>query len=367
MNFTARADRRLFGPNGSLHHIWVHIDVPRRASTSSRLPLDVALVLDRSGSMAGSKLDLVRQAASGVLRHLRDTDRCALVSYDDVVEVPVEGAPVNPAQQQRLASALSGLYGRGMTDLFGGWMAGAEQIGEASDGRICRVVLLTDGLANRGVTDNTEIIEHVRQLAMRGIGTTTFGVGLDFNEFLVSGMADAGNGHFYYLERPEQILEDLAQEFEELLVIAAEASRIRHSAPAHVVVTCINELPMRDGQYDLGDLSEGAAVDLCFAVEVPAGQAATINIDLEFSWRDAASGDARLEHALVELCPASEEERAAEQLDKEAVIIAVSTRSAKAQKHALAMNDSGDYRGARSLAEEEATVLREVAGDVVPR
>src|SRR5439155_13018578 len=131
--------------------------------------------------------------------------RWGLVAHDDE-SVPFEPCGrVDGYRRKRLREAIAQLRARGSTNLFGGWVAGAEELSRLEEARVRRVLLMADGLANVGVTDRAEILHHVRELAARGVSTTAFGVGLDFDEVLVSGMAEAGNGHFYYIERPEQI------------------------------------------------------------------------------------------------------------------------------------------------------------------
>jgi Ca-activated chloride channel family protein len=135
----------------------------------------VALVLDRSGSMSGPKLTLAKQAATQAVNLLRENDRCALVTYDDEVIKAVRCKPVDATQRASLSRALANLEARNSTNLFGGWLAGAEEISEAEDGRVRRVLILTDGLANVGITQPAEILRHVRELSLRGVGTSAFG------------------------------------------------------------------------------------------------------------------------------------------------------------------------------------------------
>jgi Ca-activated chloride channel family protein len=163
-------------------------------------PLDVAFVLDRSGSMRGGKLDLAKEGVDLAVARLRDADRTALVVYDDEVDTVQPLALATPRLKASLRLALHGVDPGGSTYLSGGWVAGCHQLAEAppvrnagsTASRIRRVILLTDGLANVGILDPTVLARHAGELRRRGIATTTVGVGQDFDEGLLSAMAEAG-------------------------------------------------------------------------------------------------------------------------------------------------------------------------------
>ena len=129
------------------------------------------------------------------------------------------------------------------TDLCGGWLAGCEQVARFIEGEgLGRCLLLTDGLANQGVTDRDEIVTHARELRRRGVVTSTFGVGADFDERLLQQMADAGAGHFYFIERAVQIPDLFASELGETLDVVASGvtltietpERLRRGGPERV-------------------------------------------------------------------------------------------------------------------------------------
>src|SRR4051812_13166368 len=136
--------------------------------TSRAAPLDVAFVLDRSGSMHGGKLELAKEGVDLAVARLRDADRAALVVYDDQVDTVQPLEPATPRLKASLRLALPGIDPGGSTFLSGGWVAGCQQIAEAppcagaDDGatRIRRVMLLTDGLANVGILDPAELARH---------------------------------------------------------------------------------------------------------------------------------------------------------------------------------------------------------------
>ena len=364
MKMHLRLDRTMYGPQGGSRHLWVRLEVPRTSAPRPRLPLDLALVLDRSGSMAGEKITLAKKAAADAVQLLRDSDRCALVAYDDEILRAVRSAPVARAQRESLLRAIGTIDARGTTDLFGGWMAGAEEIAESGDGRLRRVLLLTDGIANVGVTDPDDIVRHVRELAARGVSTTTFGIGRDFDEILVSGMAEAGNGHFYYIERGQQIPDYLAGELGELLTIAAKSVTLALRVSPGVRIQNLNGLPMAGAIYQLGDLSEGAVIDLCFVLEVAPGSPGPVEVVAALAWEEAAEQAARSAQGDVTLSLGTDAECSAEAPDNEALALAVRSRAALARTEAIKLNRRGEYEQAKKVAGDEASILLALAGDL---
>ncbi len=139
---------------------------------------------------------------------------------DDRVTLLAPSEQITTHGRQRLKGVINGLTPGGWTDLAGGWLEGCREIAAHPEQQgVNRALLLTDGLANRGITDIEELTHHARQLRQRGVATSTFGVGLDFNEHLLEGLATEGGGYFYFMERPDQIPQMFQRELGELLTV----------------------------------------------------------------------------------------------------------------------------------------------------
>lgn len=186
------------------------VTTPLDPATLPRRPLDLAVVIDRSGSMAADgRLDKVRDGLRLLLPQLREGDRMALVSFDDRVEVL---APWG-ASRETLAAAIDSLFPRGATNLHGGLEAGlllASSVASAE--REARVLFLSDGLATAGITSSSEILQLADDYVQEGVGVSTIGVGRDFDAPLMRGLAERGGGNFYFLENASAVREVFTEE-----------------------------------------------------------------------------------------------------------------------------------------------------------
>lgn len=173
-------------------------------SSDTRLPLNIALVVDRSTSMADGKLELAKAASVKLVDMLQPEDRLAIVSYGTDVSTVVESLPATPANKERFYSAIHRIELSGSTNLSGGWTQGANLIkSHKSDATISRVLLMSDGHANEGITDQAGLDQLARTQLENGIATTTFGIGLDYNEELMTGIAMNGAGNYYFFDTAE--------------------------------------------------------------------------------------------------------------------------------------------------------------------
>jgi len=201
-----------------------------------RPPINVSLVLDRSGSMAGEPLEAAQEAALRFLEFLGPDDRVSVVTFDDAVRTEFgPGAGSDPAA----AEAVRAIRDGGSTNLSGGWLQGRTHVAQRLVTGTNRVVLLTDGLANQGVTDPHQLEQLARGAAEAGVSTTCIGFGPGFNEDLLQAMGEAGQGNFWYVEQTDQMAEIFSGEIEGLVALAAQNVtvdiRVRHEGVAGVM------------------------------------------------------------------------------------------------------------------------------------
>ncbi|MDQ3554796.1 MAG: VWA domain-containing protein, partial [Chloroflexota bacterium] len=277
MNLAARTDRSLIRTTGgSVRYVLLEADAPTLKRTTDRPPVHLSFVIDRSGSMAGNKIALAKSAIQSALARLDDRDRFSVVAYDDVVEMVTESTSASAEAKAAALARLAHIDARGSTDLAAGWLRGCQQVAVGiTDDAIGRCLLLTDGLANQGITDVDVLRTHATELRARRVTTSTFGVGADFDEILLQGMADAGGGHFYYIESAQQIPDYITSEVGEALEVVARDAAIGAHTP-DVLVEPLSPLPFaRTGEatlLQLGDLVSGQRVEVVLKLVFPPGE-----------------------------------------------------------------------------------------------
>ncbi len=251
--------------------VLVSVSAPENPDAArSRMPLNLAIVIDRSGSMAGRPLAEAKRCASYILDHLSTRDRAALVSFD--TNVTVLAPSTCPEPKAPLLRAVRSIVPGGQTALHEGWLQGAEQAApHVGEGSIARVLLLTDGQANVGESRPAMLAADCARLAAAGVSTSTYGLGQGFNEELLGAMADAGGGQAYYGETAEDLLDPFREEFDLLSAVCARRMRLRIEPSPGVSVTVLNAYPTDpDGDTILPDLAHGAAAWALLRVRVPA-------------------------------------------------------------------------------------------------
>ena len=263
LTLAAAIDRSLVRSDAiSERYLMLTIGVPEGAVR--RLPLNLALIVDASGSMTGEKLERAKEAAAFAVRHLTAADRVAVVAYDDEVRVVAPSTLLAPAARADLLRRIGGIGTGGMTNLSGGWLTGCQEIAAHQSGNstMDRAIVLTDGLANVGIIALEERVEHARQLRSRGITTSTMGVGADFNEELLEAMARHGGGRFQYVETAKHIPDCVQGELGEIAQVYARRLALDVELPRGVrVVGSLNddayESTARGVRVHVGDLLAG--------------------------------------------------------------------------------------------------------------
>lgn len=329
--------------------VLLRVTSPQPEAKLGRPLMNLALVLDRSGSMGGEKLEYARQAAIFAVENLLPQDRLAVVIYDNQVEVLAPSAPVE--NRQALIERIRRVQAGGSTALHGGWLEGATQVARHLEkARLNRVILLTDGLANVGVQDPKTIATQVLGLAERGVSTTTLGVGLDYNEDLLVSMADAGQGNYFFIERPNDLPGIFSQELSGLSNTFGSTARLTLQEAPGVEAKLVNSLPTDNGGANvLPNLTGGIPLELLLRLKIPAGIAQPLSLRL--SWETPGSGvRGAVEAGLVlPLVSEAEWERLAE--DEAVAALSAKLEATRAREEAMAALSRGDVVGAyNSLA-----------------
>lgn len=271
-------------------YLQLTLQMPDKVQQTDRLPLNLGLIIDRSGSMSGQKLEYVKEAAIHTVRLLTDQDRLSVIVYDDEVKVVAPSQAMTASARTDLIKRIREIKTGGMTNLSGGWFTGCDQIADfMSSDYLNRALLLTDGLANKGIVDQEKLVYEGKQLRKRGITTTTFGVGDDFNQFLLQGIADGSGGHFYFIESPQQIPNYFKGELGEMLDTVAREITLDLDLPVGVTGTVMNDIPYEQTDQRLrlmlGDAYANETRTLMIKLSLPAetlGQTFTFESRLQY-------------------------------------------------------------------------------------
>ncbi len=212
----------------------IGLDCARPPRRDLRPPVNIALVIDRSGSMAGDKIAKAREAALEAVRRLAPDDIVALIVYDTTVQTLVPAQRVGDGR--RLEQAICGIEVAGNTNLYGGVTRGAAEVRRHMEDRrfVNRVILLSDGLANVGPSSPEELGRLGASLVKEGISVTTVGLGLGFNEDLMTRLALRSDGNTYFVEESRDLPRIFAAELGDVLNVVARRIVIEIEFPAGV-------------------------------------------------------------------------------------------------------------------------------------
>jgi Ca-activated chloride channel homolog len=212
----------------------VQVEVEARKSDDARrAPMNLAIVLDRSGSMEGAKLEKARQAAAMAVDKLGDDDFFSLVTYDDQTDLLIPPERVgNRDHREELKARIHRIQAGGSTALHAGVVLGAKQVRRFFEKeRVNRVILLSDGIANVGPSSSSDLSRLGRELRGDGIAVSTIGLGDDYNEDLMTALAEASNANYYYVKDAEKLPGIFAEELGSARSLLARNIVIRIQAP----------------------------------------------------------------------------------------------------------------------------------------
>ena len=336
------------------------------AKEGKRTPVNIAIVLDRSGSMSGTKIARAKEAATMAVQRLNSNDIVSLVAYDDTVNVLYPASKLT--DRSSLEAAIEKIQAGNSTALFAGVSKGAEEVKKFLDKeRVNRVILLSDGLANVGPSSPSELGDLGASLIKDGISVTTIGLGLGFNEDLMTQLAGKSDGNHAFVENENDLKRIFNAEFGDVLsVVAQEVSVTIRCAEGIRPVRILGREGDISGQtvrVTLNQLYAAQEKFILLEVEVPAvGSGQTREVaSVEVSYMNMGT---QVQDRLTSSCSVRFSDTASEvekSLNKDVMVQAVRHTAAERTEDAVRLRDAGNLAEARRLLLDNATMLKQKA------
>ena len=357
-------------------HLLVRIETWPEEGGPTRKPLNIAVVIDRSGSMDGEKIERTKDAAVSLVEQLASEDVLSIVTYCETVEVPL--APTAVTDKDSIKAVIRGIITGGTTNLSGGWLRGLSLLGEReNEDYLHRVLLLTDGKANEGITREEDLVEIARQHQERGLTTTTVGFGTGFNESLLGAIAREGGGRFHYVRTPDEVPGVFLEEFGQLARVFGQNLEVRIETAEGVEGPEV--FGEKRGEHAagsvttmLGDIRERDRKQVLATLTVPqdlaAGEQEIATIHVAY---DAVRGKiGRRQHVLPVTVTVAAEAGQKVEPDPEVVLEVVVHKIACMKREAVSRLDAGDGEEARGQLQRARRLVarhRALSSDLLDR
>ncbi|MBX7158861.1 MAG: VWA domain-containing protein [Acidimicrobiia bacterium] len=341
-------------------NVLFEVQTPPPPGADERQPFAAAVVIDRSASMAGEPLMLAVQAAFEFVQRLQPEDEVALVTYDDKVVLEAGlGSPTRP----EIKSALAHIAPGGSTNLSGGWLKGVEELRRVDDDRPRRVLLLTDGHANVGITSFDQLSSLAAGARGDSVTTSTIGLGDGFDEDLLTAMTDAGGGNAHHAVSAEDLPRLFARELDRLATLVAQNVSVEiRPGDDCALAEILHDYPTVDVaggvQMQLGDCYGSEQRAVVFHLGIPGieemGPARVGEVVLRWT---SVGDEVKLHERTVPLLAnvASAEDAAAAGLDVDVSEQVTLLTSIQSLRRARDLADAGETDAAAALLESSAS------------
>lgn len=369
LQLTAKWESPLVLPSDEYAHLLVRLKADQVEGGGEKArKLNLALIIDRSGSMRGAKIADARDAAVQMLDRMRDGDRVSLVSYSSDVRVDAASTILNETSRQTVRNAIHRISDDGSTNLGGGLVEGLKQVRQNKGGmEVNRVLLISDGLANRGITNPNELNQITRESLQEGIITTTIGLGADYNEDLMTGIADNGGGNYYFVEKSEEIAATLNDELGQMASTVAKNVALHIDLPEGIELNRVHGwLPQLEGEtiiVPLGEFFSGQLRSVLWKFRLPEnlkpGQEIDLGpLNLSFKGMGESGELERIETEPLKLVVSGDKDAVASARDMEVTARIAEIELATQVENATSLMAEGKYDEAEILLREAAVAAR---------
>jgi Ca-activated chloride channel homolog len=330
---------------------------------------NVAIVIDKSGSMGGDRIERAKEAAIMAVNTLQANDIVSVVAFDNTVEVVTPATKVS--DKERIARAIRGIHVAGGTGLFAGVSKGAAEVRKfLSKNRVNRVILLSDGQANIGPNSPAELGQLGATLARQGMSVTTIGLGTDYNEDLMTQLASYSDGNHMFVDNSRDLARIFQREFGDVgSVVAQEVEvTIRLKPGIRPIRILGREGEITDGvvRLRMSQLYSQQEKYVVLEVAVPArkaGQSMDL-ADVDVSYLNMQSKSTERMNRSVNVSFSDSEQAVANATDKKTMISAVQQVANEKSKNALRLRDEGKVEEAKKVLEENSNYLSQNAASL---
>jgi Ca-activated chloride channel homolog len=334
----------------------------------TRSPVNVALVIDRSGSMAGEKLFQAKQAARKLVEQLGDADRLAIVHFGSNVQA-FKGARATPSTKEQMLSYIDGIEDEGGTNIGDGLDAGKVQLLAAPRGeyKVNRIILMSDGEPTEGLTAAGDLLQLAWQIHDQGVTVSAIGLGTEFNEDLMQSLAENGSGAYAYLRDGSQLATIFQKDLQQASTTIAREVNLKLELPEGVelgdVLGYRAQQAGRTVTIPMSDFSAGQVERVVVRLSVRAGQTgkAMDVTAVKLSYEDLLKGGPAGAQARLSAMVTGRSEEIAAHQDKKATVYAARAQSAANLNKAADLLRSGDKHGAKKLLLDNEMIFRNAA------
>jgi Ca-activated chloride channel homolog len=365
ISFTTGLDNDFYpaDSSGQVFHFYMETKLDKfENGKTRRIPVNISIVIDRSSSMQGVKLGYAKKAAKNIIDRLTPEDLVSIVAYDSDVDTIQSPLPV--IDKQKIKAKIDAIGPRASTNLWGGTEQGYRFVQRNfRPGFVNRVLLISDGRANAGLTDSVLIRMKVQQYKDKeGISLSTFGVGLDYNETLMTDMAETGAGNYYFIDAPDRMAAIFNNELIGLFNVALQNAEWKIRLPKRVAI--VKGYPLNYQQEGdvvtirLRDLSSAEAKAMLFSFAIANRKNEVLKFTSTFSYTDVTDGQQKMISHENILQPAKSREDYLTHFNRQVVEQTILYTANEALETAMNLMDRGSYQEAAKYLSNNKEYLK---------
>lgn len=344
-------------------HFYVEMKLAKFLNDNARrIPLNISIVIDRSGSMEGIKMGYAKRAAKGIIDQLKQDDIVSVVMYDSYVDTVQ--SPTNVIDKEKIKARIDRITPRASTNLWGGAEQGYVYVQKNyKPGFINRVLLISDGNANTGLTDSTLIHLKVQKYKDdNGISISTFGVGLDYNETLMTDMAETGSGNYYFIDAPDKMTSIFNNELKGLMNVAAQNAELKIKLPKGISIQKSYPLNFQQNGDEvtikLNDLSSDEIKSSLFTFKIDDKFNTALKFATTISFTDALNGQQKTLTSENILSPTKKPDDYLTHFNKQVIQQTILYTANEKLETAMNLMERGDYKEAQKYLANNNAYLK---------